>query len=169
MKKLLSLFIVSTLIIFGITSSAKANDADNSHYKKDESTVSLKTGSWKDVPFKQGDSFSLNGDRALWSAQLHVTCKKAPRYIKMRLARHHADGSLDTTGTNTWMLNGKFPNKSWQGAIVWETLSRYPMTVQYKIMGGKGCKSNSREFKYWQPGDSVEALLIPANGDLGVQ
>jgi hypothetical protein len=62
------------------------------------------------------------------------------------------------------MLNKKMPNKSWQGSFVWETNSDYPMTVQYKIMGGKGCSSNSRQFKYWQPGDSVEALLIPPTG-----
>lgn len=166
MKKFLvlfSAFALSTSLIVSGNIPAKADAADNSRYKKDESTVSLKIGKWRDVPFKQGDSFTLNGQRTLWAAQLHVTCSKAPKYIKMRLARHTPNG-LDTTGTNTWMLNGKLPNKSWQGSLVWETLSFHPMTVQYKIMGGKGCKSTSREFKYWQLGDSVEALLIPPTG-----
>jgi hypothetical protein len=82
----------------------------------------------------------------------------------MRLARNLPNGKLDTTGTNTWMLNGKKPKKSWQGSFVWETTSHHPMTVQYKIIGGKNCKSNSRQFKYWQPGDSVQDLLIAPTG-----
>lgn len=156
MKKLLVLFVVFALSAFGLTSS-QANPV--SKIKKDTTTVGLRIGKWTNVPFQGGDSFTLNGERTLWAAQLHVTCKKAPKYIKMRMARHTPSG-LDTTGTNTWMLNKKMPNKSWQGSFVWETKSDYPMTVQYKIIGGKDCKSNSRQFKYWQPGDSVAELLI---------
>ena len=161
MKKLVILFVVFSLSVFGVTSS-QANPA--SKLKKDDSTVTLKIGKWRDVPFNGNNAFTLNGERTLWAAQLHVTCKKAPKYIKMRFARHLPNGKLDTTGTNTWMLNGKKPNKSWQGSLVWETSSDYPMTVQDKIMGGKNCKSGSRQFKYWQPGDSVQDLLIPPTG-----
>ena len=161
MKKFLILFVITSLSLFGIT-SVQANPVDK--MKKATNSVPLKIGKWRDVPFNGNDSFTLNGNRTLWAAQLHVTCKKAPKYIKMRFARHLPNGKLDTTGTNTWMLNKKMPNKSWQGSLVWETNSTYPMTVQYKIMGGKGCSSGSRQFKYWQPGDGVEALLIPPTG-----
>jgi hypothetical protein len=161
MKKLLLLFVITSLFLFGVT-SAKADSIDG--IKKDTNTVSLKIGKWRDVPFKGGNAITLNGERTLWAAQLHISCRKAPKYIKMRFARHLPNGRIDSTGTNTWMLNGKKPNKSWQGSLVWETESTYPMTVQYKIMGGKSCKSSSRQFKYWQPGDSVESLLIPPTG-----
>lgn len=161
MKKFLILFVITSLSLFGAT-SVQANPVDK--MKKDTNTVSLKIGKWRDVPFNGNNAFTLNGERTLWAAQLHVTCKKAPKYIKMRFARNLPNGKIDSTGTNTWMLNGKKPNKSWQGSLVWETESTYPMTVQYKIMGGKSCKSSSRQFKYWQPGDSVEALLIPPTG-----
>lgn len=156
MKKFLILFVVFSLSVFGFT-SAQANPVND--IKKSTTSVPLKIGKWRDVPFNGDDAFTLNGARTLWAAQLHVTCKKAPKYIKMRLARHTPSG-LDTTGTNTWMLNKKMPSKSWQGSFVWETASDYPMTVQYKIIGGKGCSSSSRQFKYWQPGDSVAELLI---------
>ena len=156
MKKFLILFVVFSLSVFGFT-SAQANPVND--IKKSTTSVPLKIGKWRDVPFNGDDAFTLNGARTLWAAQLHVTCKKAPKYIKMRLARHTPSG-LDTTGTNTWMLNKNMPNKSWQGSFVWETASDYPMTVQYKIIGGKGCSSSSRQFKYWQPGDSVAELLI---------
>ena len=157
MKKSLVIFVVFIVSIFGLT-SVQANPVND--IKKSTSNVPLKIGKWRDVPFNGDDAFTLNGERTLWAAQLHVTCRKAPKYIKMRLARHLPNGKLDTTGTNTWMLNRKMPNKSWQGSFVWETKSDYPMTVQYKIIGGKGCSSNSRQFKYWQPGDSVAELLI---------
>ena len=161
MKKSLVLFVIISLSLFGLT-SAQANPINK--IKKDTNTVGLTIGKWRDVPFNGDNAFTLNGERTLWAAQLHISCKKAPRYIKMRFARHLPNGKIDSTGTNTWMLNKKMPNKSWQGSLVWETKSDYPMTVQYKIMGGKGCSSNSRQFKYWQPGDSVEALLIPPTG-----
>jgi hypothetical protein len=161
MKKFFVVFIVFVVSVFGLTSS-QANPV--SKLKKDTSTVTLKIGKWRDVPFRGGNAFTLNGERTLWVAQLHMSCKKAPKYIKMRFARHLPNGKIDSTGTNTWMLNGKKPKKSWQGSLVWETKSEYPMTVQYKIIGGKSCTSNSRQFKYWQPGDSVEALLIPPTG-----
>jgi hypothetical protein len=161
MKKLVILFVVFSLSVFGIASS-QANPINK--MKKDTSTVTLKIGKWRDVPFNGNNDFTLNGERTLWAAQLHVTCKKAPKYIKMRFARHLPNGKIDSTGTNTWMLNGKKPNKSWQGSLVWETSSDYPMTVQYKIMGGKNCKSGSRQFKYWQLGDSVQDLLVAPTG-----
>lgn len=144
---------ISLSIALVFTLSASQADAGNSKLKKDTSTVSLKTGKWTNVPFESGNSFKLNGERALWLSQLHVKCKKKPRYVKMRYARQLPNGKLDTTGTNTWA----WPKgvKVWQGTLVWETKSTYPMTVQYKIMGGSGCSSSSRQFKWWQPGEPL--------------
>ena len=140
---------LSTALVLVLSSSQV--DASASKLKKDESTVSLRTNKWTDVPFSGGDSFTVNGERTLWVSQLHIQCQKKPRYVKMRLARHLPDGKLDTTGTTTYA----YPKgiKAWNGTLLWETKSIYPMTVQYKIMGGSGCTSSNRQFKWWQPGE----------------
>lgn len=144
---------VSISVALVLTLSSSQADAGASKLKKDESTVSLRTNKWTDVPFKGEDSFTLNGERTLWVSQLHMQCEKKPRYVKMRLARHLPNGELDTTGTNTY----PYPKgiKVWQGTLLWETKSIYPMTVQYKIMGGGGCTSSNRQFKWWQPGEPL--------------
>lgn len=93
--------------------------------------------------------FQLNGERALFFAQLRLTCSKKPRYIKIRLARVHADGSLDTTGTNTWVMGKNAPER-FTGSLWWESLTKYPVKPQFKVTGGK-CVSTERQFKFWQP------------------
>lgn len=93
--------------------------------------------------------FQLDGKRALFFAQLHLRCTKQPNSVKIRLARIHADGSLDTTGTNTWVL-GKNAPKTFQGSLWWESLTKYPITAQFKVNGGK-CVSTQRQLKFWQP------------------
>ena len=105
------------------------------------------TGHWQD--FGGIPPFQLNGKRALFFAQLHLTCSKSPRYVKIRLARSHADGSLDTTGTNTWVL-GKNAPKTFQGSLWWESKTKYPIKAQFKVIGGR-CYSSERQFKFWQP------------------
>ena len=146
LRKIVAISLSTALVL---TLSSSQADAKTSRIKKDESTVSLRLNKWNDVPFKQGNTFKLNGKRTLWAAQLHVTCKKKPRYIKMRLARHLPNGKLDTTGTNVYMYPKSM--KTWHGSLVWETKSKHPMSVQYKIMGGSKCTSSSRQFKWWQP------------------
>lgn len=143
---------VSLSIVLVLMLAGDAN-AGNSKLKKDTDTVSLRTNKWTDVPFSGGNSFKLNGERTLWVSQLHVSCKKKPRYVKMRLARHLPSGKLDTTGTTVYT----YPKgiQTLQATLLWETRSIYPMTVQYKIMGGKGCTSSNRQFKWWQPGEPI--------------
>jgi hypothetical protein len=129
--------------------NTQANELKNSGLKKSESKQVLKTNNkWQTLQFNGSDAWTLNGDRTLWSAQAHVYCKKKPKYIKMRLARVKPNGKLDTTGTTTW---SGIATKKWQGSFLWATRSLYPMIVQIKIKGGKGCYSPIREFKYWQP------------------
>lgn len=94
------------------------------------------------------EPYKLNGKRSLFFAQLHLTCKKKPRWVKIRLARLTPSG-IDSTGTNTWVMGSRSPVK-WQGAIVWESKTKYPMIAQFKY-GGGSCVSTQRQFKWWQP------------------
>lgn len=147
LRKVVAISLSTALVL---TLSSSQADAGPSKLKKDESTVSLRTNKWTDVPFKQGNTFKLNGKRTLWVSQLQMKCKKKPRYVKMRLARHLPNGKLDTTGTTTYAYPKSI--KVWNGTLLWETKSKHPMSVQYKIMGGSKCTSSSRQFKWWQPG-----------------
>lgn len=97
----------------------------------------------------KGGGFALHGPRALFFAQLHLKCTVKPKFVKVRLARHHKNGSLDTTGTNTWVL-GKNAPQTWQGTIWWESRTKYPITAQFYVAGGK-CFSPERQFKWWRP------------------
>jgi hypothetical protein len=67
----------------------------------------------------------------------------------MRLARLNADGSKDTTGTNTWVL-GKDAPLIWEGTTWWESNTRRPIVAQFKVVGGK-CVSDERQIKWWMP------------------
>jgi len=105
------------------------------------------TGKWQS--FAGISPIKLNGDRALFFAQLHLTCSKKPRWVKIRLARINADGSLDTTGTNTWIMGKNAPQR-FTGSLWWESLTKKPMKAQFKVKGGR-CVSTERQFKFWQP------------------
>jgi len=99
--------------------------------------------------FGEISPYALDGKRALFFAQAHLYCTKKPRYVKIRLARIHPDGSLDTTGTNTWVMGKNSPTK-WQGSLWWESKTKYPILAQYRVKGGS-CVSTQRQFKWWQP------------------
>lgn len=104
------------------------------------------TGSWQN--FGGVKPFELNGDRALFFAQLHINCTKRPKYVKIRLARIKP-GKDDTTGTTTWSFN-KNTTRDWQGSLWWESNTKLPVIAQFKVIGGK-CYSDQRQFKWWQP------------------
>ena len=104
------------------------------------------TGSWQN--FGGVKPFELNGDRALFFAQLHINCTKRPKYVKIRLARIKL-GKDDTTGTTTWSFN-KNTTRDWQGSLWWESNTKLPVIAQFKVIGGK-CYSDQRQFKWWQP------------------
>lgn len=120
--------------------------SNKSGLHKDTKNQKVTSNKW--INF-QGGGFTLNGDRSLFFAQLHLTCTKNPKYVKIRLARHLKNGKLDTTGTNTWVL-GKGTPKNWQGSTWWESRTFHPITAQFYVGGGK-CVSPQRQFKYWQP------------------
>lgn len=98
--------------------------------------------------FRSCEPFRLNGKRTLFFAQLHLTCRVKPRWVKVRLARLTPWG-IDSTGTNTWTVGKNMPTK-WQGSITWESKTKWPMVAQFKY-GGGSCVSTQRQFKWWQP------------------
>lgn len=118
---------------------------EGKHFKS-EADQSV-TGKWQS--FADIDPVQLNGERALFFAQLHLTCSKKPRWVKIRLARINADGSLDTTGTNTWVMGKNAPER-FTGSLWWESLTKKPIKAQFKVKGGR-CYSDERQFKFWQP------------------
>lgn len=159
MRLRMGLALALTSLLLG--TPAHANAADSSGIKKSTSTQGLKTnGKWQTLSFEGSDAWELNGNRTLWSAQAHVYCSKKPKYIKMRLARVLPNGKYDTTGTTTW-VTGKNSTSKWHGSFLWATNSKYPMIVQIKVKGGKGCYSPTREFKYWQPDPFPATVDVP--------
>ena len=124
-----------------------AKTAKKSGLCKSAKDQSAKPFTW--TTFAGCEPYKLNGKRSLFFAQLHLTCTVKPNYVKIRLARILPDGSLDTTGTNTWLM-GKAAPKAWQGATWWESNTKYPIVAQYKQGGGK-CVSPQRQIKWWQP------------------
>lgn len=138
------------LILLGATQVAADSpyitSSKKSGYQKIVRTQMIHEG-WQN--FGGVKPYALGGKRSLFFAQLHLTCTKQPDWVKIRLARIHTDGSLDTTGTNTWTLGPTAP-KSWQGSLWWESRTWHPIIAQFKVGGGK-CYSPQRQFKYWMP------------------
>jgi hypothetical protein len=124
-----------------------ADKAKTSGLCKAEADQAYKSGKW--TTFAGCEPFTIGGARSLFFAQLHLTCTKRPRWVKIRLARLLPDGKKDTTGTNTWTLGKDAPLK-WQGTMWWESKTKHPIVAQFKVGGGK-CVSNERQFKWWTP------------------
>jgi hypothetical protein len=125
-----------------VTASAKV-----SGLCKNTDAQSYKPYKW--TTFAGCEPFNLGGSRSLFFAQLHLTCTKPPKYVKIRFARLLPDGKRDTTGSTTWVL-GKGTPKTWQGSTYWEMKTKHPIVAQFKVGGGK-CSSPERQFKYWTP------------------
>lgn len=144
--------VIALIFSLNVSSNAQSNDPSmfingkHSGIHKSTAVQRVTPNKWTDF---KGGGFKLGGPKTLFFAQLHLTCSKPPKYIKIRLARHHKNGSLDTTGTNTWVLNKNMP-KTWQGTIWWESKTTYPITAQFYVAGGK-CFSPQRQFKWWRP------------------
>lgn len=144
--------VIALVLSLNVTSNATTNDPsmfiNGTHSGIHKSTSTQRVKPYKWTNFK-GGGFKLGGPRALFFAQLHLTCTEKPKFVKIRLARHHKNGSLDTTGTDTWVLGTDMPN-IWQGTIWWESKTKYPITAQFYVAGGK-CSSPERQFKWWRP------------------
>lgn len=136
-----------------LTQTASANTAEpylTSNAKKSGLQKSTKhqnaINGWQN--FGGLKPFRLNGERALFFAQLHLNCSVRPQYVKIRLVRIKP-GKNDTTGTTTWSFTGQ-TTKDWQGTTWWESKTKYPIIAQFKVIGGK-CYSDQRQLKWWQP------------------
>jgi hypothetical protein len=152
-KKMLTIAIaVSALLSSSVASKASLAEpyvvakAKVSGLQKSEKRQGT-NGKWQ--TFSGIKPFKLNGKRSLFFAQLHLTCTKPPKYVKIRIARLLPNGKRDTTGTTTWVL-GKGTPKTWQGTTYWQLTTKHPIIAQYKVGGGK-CYSPQRQFKWWQP------------------
>lgn len=152
MRKTAGVMLAGLIVLAGSISSAQSAEpyivktAKKSGLCKSEKDQQV-TGKWQN--FAYCEPFDLNGNRSLFFAQLHINCEKRPKYVKIRLARLHPDGTLDTTGTNTWSFT-KDTTRDWQGSLWWESKTKYPIIAQFKVKGGK-CYSDQRQFKWWQP------------------
>lgn len=152
----IKVFLLTSLLVLGIMAPAIGNTnapsitATARHSKVCKNTTPHRavTGKWTSFP--GCGPYSLHGPRSLFFAQLHLTCTKRPTWVKIRFARVHKDGSLDTTGTTTWVL-GKNAPKVWQGATWWESITIHPIKAQYKVSPGAKCVTPQRQFKYWKP------------------
>jgi hypothetical protein len=152
-KTLIITLAISLLVSSPVTSQAVSVEppyvvakAKESGLQKSEDHQKA-SGKWQ--TFKGIDPFVLDGDRSLFFAQLHLTCTKIPKYVKIRIARLLENGKRDTTGTTTWVL-GKGTPKTWQGTTYWELKTKHPIVAQFKV-GGGNCYSPERQFKWWQP------------------
>ena len=114
---------------------------------KNTDRQTYKQGNW--TTFAGCEPFAIGGPRSLFFAQLHLTCNKRPRWVKVRLARLLPNGKIDSTGTNTWTLGNNAPLK-WHGSMWWESKTKHPIVAQFKV-GGGSCVSNQRQFKWWTP------------------
>jgi hypothetical protein len=151
-KTLTVAIVISALVSSAVTSQAVSVEpyvvakAKVSGLQKSEKHQRT-NGKWQ--TFSGIEPFKLNGERSLFFAQLHLTCTKPPKYVKIRIARLLPNGKRDTTGTTTWVL-GKGTPKTWQGTTYWQLTTKNPIIAQYKVSGGK-CYSPERQLKWWQP------------------
>jgi hypothetical protein len=153
MKKRLTAILGVSVLMFAVPVTAKEATPYVAAYSK-VSGLCKNTDKQTYKPYKwttfQGcEPYALGGNRSLFFAQLHLTCSKPPKYVKLRLARLLPDGKQDTTGTTTWVLGAGTP-KTWQGTTYWEAKTEYPIVAQFKVGGGK-CYTPQRQIKYWQP------------------
>ena len=153
MKKRLTAIIGASVLLFTAPVMAEDNapyvtaSAKVSGLCKNTERQTYKPYKW--TTFAGCEPFNLGGSRSLFFAQLHLTCTKPPKYVKIRFARLLPDGKRDTTGTTTWVLGNGTP-KTWQGSTYWEMKTKHPIVAQFKVGGGK-CSSPERQFKYWTP------------------
>ena len=84
-----------------------------------------------------------------------------PTYLKLRFARHLPNGTLDTTGTNTWVIGKNFTGATFHASVCWTMDTKYSVTAQVKLVGGASSYvSNLRQFKAWSPPYELPADMV---------
>lgn len=132
----------------------------NTVFWQDYGDQKIKGKKWVTLNYHGNQAIKKEGKgRTLYCVKMHIRYTKKPAYIKLRLARVLPNGSLDTTGTNTWVLGPETPTK-WQGSLCWIIDTDYPVEAQVKI-GGKGSyTSYMRQFKAWSPETEFPADMV---------
>lgn len=106
---------------------------------------------WTTLDFDGTKAMPATNARALYSIQVAIPCKGTkPAWVRLRLARRLPDGSLDTTGTNTWVLGPRSPETIWMSHL-WQINARHPVVAQIKVHGGSCRHMTTRQFKRWIP------------------
>jgi hypothetical protein len=154
-KKWWKLTVIPLFIIIFIASSGIVRAKESVQWKT-EKTQWIKANSWQTLDFDGKTSITkMSKSRALYCTQVGLNFpKKNPSYIKVRFTRELPNGKLDTTATNTWVLNKQGP-KTWHGSICWAISTEYPVKVQIKIKGKGSYKSHLRQFKAWSPSSDL--------------
>jgi len=138
------------------------SSADHKQYK-DISTQTVKSGNkWHDLTF-DGKARTLqgNGKRSIFCMQVAVSMKGKPTVVRLRFARHLPNGTLDTTGTNTYTGLDVVKSTLYESPC-WEFDSKYPVSAQIKISGkAKSYSVIERQFKMWTPNASYPTVGFP--------
>ena len=142
-----------------LSNPAEALAKETVHWKTEE-TQWIKANGWKTLKFDGKTSITkMKRSRALYCTQVGLKLpEKRPSYIKIRFARVLPDGTLDTTATNTWVLNKKAPD-TWHGSICWPISTKHPVKVQFKIKGSGSYESHLRQFKAWSPSSDFLEMI----------
>lgn len=126
----------------------------------------LRTGVWNDLEFSGANYLKRRKNyRTLFCAKVHVTMPKKdsnnPAYIKVRFARHRNDGTLDTTGTNTWVIGKNYKDKTFHASLCWTIDTKYRVTAQVRVVGNlNSYVSELRQFKAWSPPYELPADMV---------
>ena len=158
-KKWWKLAVFPVFIALFLSNPAEALAKETVHWKTEE-TQWIKANGWKTLKFDGKTSISkMKRSRALYCTQVGLKLpEKRPSYIKIRFARVLPDGTLDTTATNTWVLNKKAPD-TWHGSICWPISTKHPVKVQIKIKGSGSYESHLRQFKAWSPSSDFPEMI----------
>jgi hypothetical protein len=154
MRKIIAITLAISAFMLPAQGYTVYGSKDHKQYK-DTATQKIRSGNvWHDFTFGgKPKTIKGNGKRSLYCVQVGVSMKgKNPDLIKIRFARHLPNGTLDTTGTNTYTNLGSV-GSPWFASQCWEFNSKYPVSAQIKIIGkSKYYYSTERQFKMWTPG-----------------
>lgn len=141
--------LAGAIVLLLAVAPAQASPIDK-HWKT--TSPQIVGSGWSDLVFDQGSKMpARKNTRALYSVQVRISCKSGvkPRYLKLRLARHTANG-LDTTSTNTYVWSKRGPDVFY-ASLMWAIEANYPVSAQIRIVGGTCHTVTTRQFKMWTP------------------
>ena len=166
MRKLLCYALVACLFTAGVSFPSLAVNRGDYQLKESKSRQVIHTNTWANLSFAGSDSLKRKKNyRTLFCAKVHIVMPKKdssnPTYLKLRFARHLPNGTLDTTGTNTWVIGKNFTGATFHASVCWTMDTKYSVTAQVKLVGGASSYvSNLRQFKAWSPPYELPADMV---------